>query len=168
MTTTSSPYRTRAARALQLGAILLWIAACIHFVALSLLRRTVASQLSPEAYAFLWPPFAFSFTLDGILLLPLGLSALYAASAILRSERWAVALGLSIAITILVLPVVLVLIMGLRYFEAPAFMTATLVILAAGVAMMVPLLQLLWAMSRRAVSKGGGGTSARSRTAGGS
>jgi hypothetical protein len=142
MTATISSYRAGAARALRLGAILLWSAAGIHFIALPLLRRSVAAQLAPDAYAFVWPPFAFSFMLDGILLLPLGLTALYAAGGILRGERWAMVLGLSIALVVLVLPFVLVLVMGFRYFQAPAFLVATLVILAAGLAMTVPLLRL--------------------------
>ena len=135
--------RRRAARALRLGAVLIWIAAAIHFIALPLLRRSIASQLAPEAYAFVWPPLAFSFTLDGILLLPLGLSAFYSADGILRGERWALLLGLSIALVVLALPIVLVLIMGFHYFKAPAFLAATLLILAAGVAMTAALLHLV-------------------------
>ena len=143
MTPTLPSLRAGAARALRLGTGLLWLAAAIHFIALPLLRRTVASQLAPDAYAFVWPPFAFSFILDGILLLPLGLSALYSAGGILRGERWAMVLGLSIALVVLALPIVLVVIMGFRYFVAPAFLVATLVILAAGLAMTVPLLRLV-------------------------
>lgn len=143
MTATIPSYRTGAARALRLGAALLWIAAGIHFTALPLLRRSVASQLDPDAYAFVWPPFAFSFILNGILLLPLGLAALYSAGGILRGQRWAIFLGLSIALVVLALPIVLVLVMGFRYFGAPTFLVAALVILAAGLAMTVPLLRLV-------------------------
>ena len=142
MTATVPSHRPAAAGALRLGAVLLWLAAGIHFIALPLLHRSVASQLAPDAYAFVWPPLAFSFTLDGILLLPLGLAALYSAGGILRGERWALILGLSIALVVLALPIVLVLVMGFRYFGAPAFLVATLVILAAGLAMTVPLLRL--------------------------
>ena len=143
MTAITSSYRSGAARALRVGAVLIWLAAGIHFIALPLLRRSVASQLGPAAYAFLWPPFAFSFIMDGILLLPLGLAALYSAGGILRGERWALVLGLSIAGVVLALPIVLVLVMGFRYFEAPAFSVATLIILAAGLGMTVPLLLLV-------------------------
>lgn len=143
MTAIPSPYRTAAARALRIGAVLIWIAAGIHFIALPLLRRSVASQLAPAAYEFVWPPLAFSFSLDGILLLPLGLAAFYAAGGILRGDRWALVLGLSIAGVVLALPIVLVLVMGFRYFLAPAFSIATLMILAAGIGMTVPLLLLV-------------------------
>ena len=122
---------------------MLWTAAAIHFIALPLLRRAVASQIPPDAYAFVWPPLAFSFTLDGILLLPLGLTAFYCAGGVLRAERWALMLGLTIAIVVLSLPIVLVLVMGFSYFSATPFLVAFLVILAAGLAMTVPLLRLV-------------------------
>ena len=122
--------------------MLLWTAAAIHFIGLPLLQRAVASQIPPDAYAFVWPPLAFSFTLDGILLLPLGLTALYCASGVLRGERWALVLGLAIALVVLSLPIVLLSVMGFKYFSATPFLVATLVILAAGLAMTVPLLRL--------------------------
>lgn len=143
MTAPIPSYRRGAARALRLGAVLIWVAAAIHFIALPLLRRSVASQLAPEAYAFVWPPLAFSFVLDGLLLLPLGLAAFYSADGILRGERRALVLGFTITLVVLALPIVLVLIMGFRYFMAPAFLAATLVILAAGIAMTVALLRVV-------------------------
>jgi len=132
-----------AARALRLGGVLLWVAAAIHFLAVPLLRRAVADRLSPEAYAFVWPPFAFSFILDGVLLLPLGFSAFYCAGGVLRGERWATVLGLTCAIVVLVLPAIIVAIMGFRYFSAPPFLIATLVVLAAGLVMTLQLLRLV-------------------------
>lgn len=134
--------RTLAARALRLGGGLLWLAAAIHFGAFPFLQRTVASTLPADAYAFVWPPFAFSFLLDGILLLPLGFTALYCGGGVLRGERWATVLGLATAITVLTLPVVLGAVMGLRYFAATPFLVATLVMPAAGLSMLVPLVQL--------------------------
>lgn len=135
--------RITAARALRLGGALLWVAALIHFVALPLLQRTIARQLTPDAYAFVWPPFAFSFILDGILLLPLGLTAFYCAGGVLRGERWAAGLGLTIALVVLSLPVVIVLVMGFGYLSAPLFLAATLAVLGAGIAMLVPVVRLV-------------------------
>ena len=143
MTDTSTARRILAARALRLGGGLLWIAAAIHFVALPLLQSTVARNLPRDAYEFVWPPFAFSFILDGVLLLPLGFTALYSAGGVLRSERWATVLGLSTAIVVLILPVLIVLVMGVRYFSATPFLVATCVVLAAGLAMTLPLLRLV-------------------------
>lgn len=134
--------RTFAAHALRVGGGLLWLAAGIHFVAFPFLQRTIAGTLPADAYDFVWPPFAFSFLLDGILLLPLGFTTLYCADGVLRGERWATVLGLTTAIVVLVLPVVLGLVMGFRYFSATPFLVATLVILTAGLAMLVSLVQL--------------------------
>ena len=139
-TTPPTPHHLLAARALRVGAVLLWTAAAIHFSALPLLQRTVASQIPPDAYAFVWPPLAF---LDGILLLPLGLASFYCAGGVLRGERWALVLGLTIALVVLSLPVVLLSVMGFEYFSATSFLVATLVILAGGLAMTVPLLRLV-------------------------
>lgn len=142
MTQFNPARRTSAARALRLGGALLWLAALIHFVAFPLLRRTIAGRLSPEAFAFVWPPFAFSFLLDGILLVPLGFTAVYSSGGVLRGERWATVLGLAVAGVVLALPIVLGLVMGFRYFSALPFLIATLVILAAGGAMLVSLVHL--------------------------
>jgi hypothetical protein len=136
------PRRVAAARALRLGAGLLWLAAAIHFIALPLLRQAVAARLTPEAFGFAWPPFAFSFTLDGILLLPLGFTAYYAAAGVLRGERWATVLGLTCTTVVLVLPVVLVCVMGTSYFSALPFLIATVVVSAAAVIMSIPMLRL--------------------------
>ena len=134
--------RTSAAHALRLGGGLLWLAALIHFVAFPLLQRTVANNLPADAYQFVWPPLALSFLLDGILLLPLGFTALYCARGVQRGERWARVLGLTTATVVLSLPVVLGLVMGSRYFSATPFLLATLVILAAGLAMLLTLVRL--------------------------
>jgi hypothetical protein len=131
-----------AARYLRFCGILLWIAAGIHLAALPLLRGTVASRVPPDAFAFVWPPFAFSYVLDAMLLLPLGFTAFYCADGVLRGERWGTVLGLSCAATVLAIPGVIVLVMGFRYFSSLPFLVATLVVLAAGVLMIAALLRL--------------------------
>ena len=50
---------------------------------------------------------------------------------------------LTIALVVLSLPVVLLSVMGFEYFSATSFLVATLVILAGGLAMTVPLLRLV-------------------------
>ena len=140
---TIEPSRRRtAARALRIGGILLWIAAAIHFFALPFLRRSVAPSLTPEAYQFVWPILAFAFLLDGVLLLPLGFTAIYCAVGIERGERWAAVLGLVCALTVLILPVLLLAVMGLHYFSAKPFLIATVIVAAAGLSMTIPLLRL--------------------------
>jgi hypothetical protein len=134
--------RKTAALALRLGGILLWVAAGIHFFALPLLRQSVAPSLPLEAFDFIWPILAFSFSLDGVLLVPLGFTAIYCAGAIQRGERWARTLGLVCAMTVLVLPVLLVGVMGLRYFSAKPFLAAAIIVALAGLSMTIPLLRL--------------------------
>ena len=134
--------RKIAARALRTGGILLWIAAGIHFCALPLLRGAVATSLPAGAYNFVWPILAFAFSLDGVLLLPLGFTAIYCAGGILRGEHWARTLGLICALTVLVLPLLLVIVMGVRYFSAKLFLAAAIIITVAGVSMTIPILRL--------------------------
>lgn len=134
--------RKIAARALRAGGILILFAAAIHFCALPLLQGSVAPSLPGDAYNFVWPILAFAFSLDGVLLLPLGFTAIYCAGGILRGERWARMLGLICALTVLVLPVLLVTVMGFRYFSAKAFLAAAIIITVAGVSMTIPVLRL--------------------------
>jgi len=141
-TTLALSRRKTAARALRVGGMLLWVAAGIHFVALPLLRQSVAPTLSPAAFDFVWPILAFTFSLDGVLLLPLGFVAIYSARGLVQGERWARTLGLICSVTVLILPFLLIGVMGLRYFSAKPFLAAAIVIAAAGVSMTIPLLRL--------------------------
>ena len=134
--------RKIAARALRTGGILLWVAATIHFFAIPLLRGAVAASLPGDAYNFVWPILAFAFSLNGVLLLPLGFMAIYCAGGILRGERWARSLGLICALTVLVLPLLLVVVMGFRYFSAKPFLAAAIIITIAGLGMTIPVLRL--------------------------
>jgi len=134
--------RKIAARSLRAGGTLILIAAAIHFCALPLLQGSVAPSLPGDAYNFVWPILAFAFSLDGVLLLPLGFTAIYCAGGILRGEHWARTLGLICALTVLVLPLLLVIVMGVRYFSAKLFLAAAIIITVAGVSMTIPILRL--------------------------
>jgi hypothetical protein len=134
--------RRMAAAALRAGGVLLWIAAAIHFFALPLLRGSVAPTLPGDAYNFVWPILAFAFSLDGVLLLPLGFTAIYCAGGVLRGEQWACTLGLICALTVLVLPLLLISVMGLRYFSAKPFLAAAIIVTVAGLSMTIPVLRL--------------------------
>jgi hypothetical protein len=141
MTKTDQARRATAARALQPGGILVLLAAAIHFFALPLLQSSVAAKLSSEDFVFVGPPLIFSFLLDGILLLPLGFTALYCGGGVRRGERWAWVLGLVCGGVVLLLPLALLAVMGLRYFAAEPFLAAALAVTAAGLIMAVPLLR---------------------------
>jgi hypothetical protein len=100
------------------------------------------SSLSGGAYSFVWPILAFAFSLDGVLLLPLGFTAIYCAAGIQRGEQWARTLGLVCALTVLILPILLILVMGFRYFSATPFLAAAIIITIAGLGMTIPVLRL--------------------------
>ena len=134
--------RRTAARALRAGGILVWIAAGIHFFALPLLRESVAPSLPGGGYNFVWPILAFAFSLDGVLLLPLGFTAVYCAAGIQRGEQWARTLGLVCALTVLILPLLLIVVMGFRYFSAKPFLAAAIIITVAGLGMTIPVLRV--------------------------
>jgi hypothetical protein len=134
--------RKIAARALRTGGILLWIAAGIHFCALPLLRGAVAPSLPAGAYNFVWPILAFAFSLNGLLLLPLGFTVIYCAGGIQRGEPWARTLGLVCALTVLILPLLLILMMGVHYFSAKPFLAAAIIITVAGLSMTIAVLRV--------------------------
>ncbi len=106
------------------------------------LKQAVAAELSTDAYAFVEPPLVFAFVLDGVLLMPLGFTAIYCARGVRTGERWAWVLGLVSSGAVSLLPIILVSVMGVRYFSAKPFLAAAIVITAAGLMMMIPLLRL--------------------------
>jgi hypothetical protein len=134
-------------RIVRAEGILLLVVAAIHLAVIPTLRRAFVSQLSPEDFRFVWPPFLLNHAVVGILLIPLGLSTLYCASGIRRGERWSWRVGMTNAITILSLPLVLVAVMERHYFSALPFLIATILITVVGLSMIWP---LLWV--RRALS----------------
>src|SRR5262249_57558515 len=92
--------------------------------------------------SFVWPMLAFAFSLNGVLLLPLGFTAMYCAEGIQRGEKWACTLGLVCALTVLILPLLLILVMGFRYFSATPFLAAAIIITVAGLSMTIPILRV--------------------------
>ena len=70
------------ARILGVQGVLILVVAAIHFAATPLLRDTVARELSPTDFEFVWPPFLLSFMVMGILLVPIGVSTLFCARAL--------------------------------------------------------------------------------------
>lgn len=99
--------RTISARILRVQGILVLIVAAIHLAATPLLRRTLADQLSAADFQFTWPPFALSFVVMGILLIPLGVSTLLCAAGVGAGESWSWRVGITNALTVLSLPFVL-------------------------------------------------------------
>jgi hypothetical protein len=127
-------------RIVRVEGILLLLVAAIHMAVIPTLRNLFVKLLSPGAFRFVWSPFLLNHAVVGILLVPLGLSTLYCASAIKRGERWSFRVGMTNAITVLSLPVVLVTVMERQYFSALPFLIATILITVVGLSMIWPLL----------------------------
>lgn len=132
--------RLISARILAVEGILLLIVAVIHLLVIPILRSALVRQLSAADFQFVWPPFLLAFVVVGILLVPVGLSTVYCASGVRNGERWAWRLGITNAVAILSLPFVLVAVMERRYFSAPPFLVASILITMVGVSMVWPLL----------------------------
>ena len=127
-------------RIVRVEGILLLLVAAIHMAVIPTLRSLFVKLLSPGAFRFVWSPFLLNHAVVGILLVPLGLSTLYCASAIRRGEHWSFRVGMTNAITVLSLPVVLVTVMERQYFSALPFLIATILITVVGLSMIWPLL----------------------------
>jgi hypothetical protein len=119
---------------------LLLVVAAIHLSVTPVVHAFVASQISAREMVTVWPPFALSFVVMGILLIPIGLSTIYCARGIRRKERWAWAIAMMNALAVLSLPVALFLIMDPVYFKAVPFLVASILITVAGLSMAWPLL----------------------------
>jgi hypothetical protein len=128
-----------AARILKIDGVLLLIVAAIHFIATPFALRFVSSQSTPEAWEQIRPPFFLSFTVVGVLLLPLGLSTIYCAGPVKRGERWARTICFFNALAVLLLPLALILIMPARYFRAALFVVAATLVWIVSISMAVPL-----------------------------
>lgn len=127
------------ARILRVQGVLILVVAAIHFAATPLLRDTVARELSPTDFQFVWPPFLLSFVVTGILLVTIGVSTLFCAAGVRAGERWSWRFGITNALAILSLPIVLALTMQRRYFTAIPFLIAAILISLVGLSMCLPL-----------------------------
>ncbi len=131
--------REISARILSMQGVLILVVAAIHLAVTPILRSTVAREISPTDFQFVWPPFLLSFLIMGILLVPIGVSTLFCASGVRAGERWSWRFGITNALAILSLPIVLALTMETRYFTAVPFLIAAILITLVGVSMWLPL-----------------------------
>ena len=137
----TSPARSLAARMMVMQGVLLIAVAAMHLAMTEEIGRIVAANTTPDAFRFLWPPYALDHITVGVLLLALGLLAIVCAGGIRARERRAWWIALINAIAILSLSPAIALTVGLRYFsEAPAFLIAAVIIAVLGVWMLLPLL----------------------------
>ena len=128
-----------AARILKIDGVLLLVVAAIHLSATPLVLNFVSSQSTPAAYAQIKPPFLLSFVVVGILLVPVGLSTFFCANPIRRSEPWARTICAFNTVSVLMLPLALILTMPTKYFRAPPFLTAAILVWIVAISMSAPL-----------------------------
>jgi hypothetical protein len=124
------------------GALIL-LAAAIQLAMTAELGRVVERAVSPEAFLFVWPPFALDHIVSGILLVPIGLTTIITANGVALGSEPAWRIAMINALALLSLPIVLVLMMWFDYFVgSPAFLIAAVIISLVGISMIWP---LLWA-----------------------
>jgi hypothetical protein len=138
--------RLLVARMLTIQGVLLLVVAVIHLIMTPEIARIVGHNTSARAYAFLWPPYALDHVAVGVLLVPLGISAMLCAGGIRAGERRAWWIAFVDALSVLALSPAIALTVGLRYFvDAPAFLVAAAILAVLGVWMVLP---LLWIRAR--------------------
>jgi hypothetical protein len=131
------------ARMLIVQGALLIVVAIIHLVMTAEIGRIVATNTTPKAFDFLWPPYALDHIVVGILLLSLGIGTILCAPGVRDGDKrvWRVAFVNAVAVLCLPLAVVLAVPLPLL-LSAPAFLAATAILIVTGLWMVVPLLLL--------------------------
>ncbi len=125
-------------RLLRGSGVLLLLLGVVHLVATPHISKFIHNMTSPGAAELLTPPMLLNHVLVGILLLPLGYLTFYAAPHSAAQARWAQVLVRTTAVTVATLPLALLMLMSKRsYFEAPLFVVAVALVLAAAVTLLV-------------------------------
>jgi hypothetical protein len=125
------------------GVLLLAVAA-IHLLVIPVLKRVLARLLTRDDMAFVWAPFLLNHAVVGVLLIPLGVSTIYAGLHLKTRAVWAHRIGLLNAATVMCLPAVLFAVMDRSYFNALPFVIASVLVCVVAVSMLWP---LLWVAS---------------------
>src|SRR5262245_44332174 len=143
-----NPFVARSAIAVRvvrwLGVVLVIVAA-IHLAVTPLIAGFLASQMSTDAWQVVRPPTLLNHVVVGILLVPAGATLIGVGPELRAGSKSAWRLVMVHALAIASLPVVLVAIMPLSLFAAPAFLVAT--VLVTLTAITLPAV-LLWARPR--------------------
>jgi len=127
---------------LLIDGILLIVLAFIHLFATPLINKWLALQLTAQSLENLSPPFLLNHIVVGILLIPFGVSTLYSSIGVRSGHGWARGIALTNAVAVMTLPLMVVIFMGPKYFEAPLFLAASILVTVIGLSMILPLLWL--------------------------
>ena len=122
-------------RALMFEGGVLLVVAAIHLLVIPILSRELSRGLTVADFATIWPPFLLNHVVVGILLIPLGVSTVYAGHAVAQHLRWGFRIACLNAVTVLSLPAVLFAVMPLHYFHAPPFLVASVLVCLAALSM---------------------------------
>jgi hypothetical protein len=114
--------------------LLLLLLGIVHLVATPHIATLIRHSASTSAADMLVPPMLLNHVLVGLLLLPLGFLTFYAAS---HSAPWAQMIVRATALTVATLPLTLLVLMGVRYFDAPLFVVGFLLVVAASVTLLL-------------------------------
>jgi hypothetical protein len=112
---------------LKFGGVMLIILGILHLAVTPFIARLISENVTEAVAAWLTPPMLLNHIIVGILLLPLGILAFYAANSAVDGESWALVVTRVSAITVAVFPIVLSILMGTRYFGAIPFVVATII-----------------------------------------
>jgi hypothetical protein len=116
--------------------VLLLIVAAIHLAVAPMLRGMFLRS-APNAARFWLAPFMLNHVVVGFLLVPIGLTTIYAGRAARHGAPWARAVALTNAVCMLALPGSLIVLMGREYFSAVPFLVATVLVAIACVLLLV-------------------------------
>ena len=143
------PRRARlAARWLTAVGVALLVVAAIHLAITPLLRRAILlNVLSADQLGIIEGPFLLNHVVVGILLVPLGLTTIYAAKALRAGAEWAWMVAALNGVGMVGMPVALLAFANFSSMNAPAFLVAASLVTLAAVS---TLIVLWWARPRRA------------------
>jgi len=127
---------TTRVRLLRGSGLLLFLLGTVHLVATPHIAALIRHTVSKAAADWLVPPMLLNHVLVGVLLLPLPLGYLtfYAAP---HSAPWALIIVRTTVLTVAALPLTLLVLMGVRYFDAPLFVIGFVLVVAASVTLLV-------------------------------
>jgi hypothetical protein len=117
--------------------VLLILLGVVHLVATPHIATLIRHSATIGAADQLTPPMLMNHILVGLLLFPLGYLTVYAAPYSAAGLPWAQVVVRTTALTVATLPVTLLVLMGVRYFDAPLFVLGAVLLVAAAATLLV-------------------------------
>jgi hypothetical protein len=123
--------------ALRIGGVLLVALGVLHLAVTPVIGQLLQRAALPSQVGWLKPPMLLNHILVGVLLLPLGVLAIYAAPHAANGHPWAKMVTRTTALAIATLPPTLFWLMGTRYFSAVPFRVAAGIVCLGSVVLLV-------------------------------